>query len=251
MLDGDEWVINGRKWFISSADGAAFAVVMAVTDPDAQEHGRGSMIIVPTDNPGFVHRRRISVMGHEGSDRARRSEVEYRDCRVPKDNLLGGRGAGFLMAQERLGPGRIHHRMRWIGICERAFELMGKRAATREIAPGRPLGTRQVVQHWIAESRAEIDAARPSIQHAAWKIDREVLHAARTETSCLEFFVAGVLQRVLDRAIQTHGAPGVTNDTPPAGWFMHERAARIYDGPDEVHESAVARRILRAHGMGG
>jgi len=249
VLDGDEWVIDGRKWFTSSADGAAFAVVMAVTDPDAPDHARASQIIVPLDNPGFVHVRRISVMGHEGSDWASHSEVEYRGCRVPKENLLGGRGAGFMIAQERLGPGRIHHCMRWMGICERALDLMCKRAATREIAPGKPLGTRQMVQQWIAESRAEIDAARLSVQHAAWKIDVEGLYAARTEISCIKFFAAGVLWRVLDRAVQAHGALGMTDDTPLASFFRHERAARIYDGPDEVHKSAVARRILRGYGM--
>ena len=249
VLDGDEWVIDGKKWFTSSADGAAFAVVMAVTEPDAPEHARASQIIVPTDNPGFIHVRRISVMGHEGSDWPSHSEVAYENCRVPKDNLLGERGAGFLIAQERLGPGRIHHCMRWMGICERAFDLMCKRAASREIAPGKPLGTRQMVQQWIAESRAEIDAARLAIQHAAWKIDVEGVYAARTEISCIKFFAAGVLSRVLDRAIQAHGALGMTDDTPLASFYRHERAARIYDGPDEVHKSAVARRILRSYGM--
>jgi len=248
-LDGDQWVINGRKWFTTAADGAAFAVVMAVTEPGARSHQRASMIIVPTDTPGFVHVRRISVMGHEGSDWDSHSEIEYRDCRVPKDHLLGERGAGFLLAQERLGPGRIHHGMRWIGICERAFGLMCDFAAKREIAPGKPLGTQQMVQAFIAESRAEIDAARLMVQHAAWKLDREGQKAARNEISCIKFYVAGVLGRVLDRAIQTHGALGVTDDTPLAGWFRHERGARIYDGPDEVHKSAVARRILREHGM--
>jgi alkylation response protein AidB-like acyl-CoA dehydrogenase len=136
-----------------------------------------------------------------------------------------------------------------MGICERALDLMCKRAATREIAPGKPLGTRQMVQQWIAESRAEIDAARLSVQHAAWKIDVEGLYAARTEISCIKFFAAGVLWRVLDRAVQAHGALGMTDDTPLASFFRHERAARIYDGPDEVHKSAVARRILRGYGM--
>ncbi len=249
VLDGDEWVIDGRKWFTTSADGAAFAVVMAVTDPDAAPHARASRIIVPTDTPGFVHVRRISVMGHEGSDWASHSEIAYEGCRVPRDNLLGPREAGFLIAQERLGPGRIHHCMRWIGICERAFDLMCERAAKRLIAPGKPLGTQQMVQQWIAESRAEIDASRLMVQHAAYTIDTEGLYAARTEISCIKFFVAGVLDRVLDRALQTHGALGMTDDTPLAGFYRHERAARIYDGPDEVHKAAVARRILRRYGI--
>lgn len=247
--DGDSWVVTGRKWFTTSADGATFAIVMAVTDPDAPPHARASMIIVPTDTPGFVHVRRISVMGHAGDGWASHSELEYRQCRVPKENLLGVRGAGFLIAQERLGPGRIHHCMRWIGICERAFELMCGRAAKREIAPGKPLGTRQIIQQWIAESRAEIDAARLMVHHAAWKIDTQGLYEARTEISCIKFYVANVLDRVLDRAVQTHGALGVTDDTPLAALYRHERAARIYDGPDEVHKATVARRILRQYGL--
>jgi alkylation response protein AidB-like acyl-CoA dehydrogenase len=248
-LDGNDWVISGRKWFTSSADGAAFAIVMAVTNPDAPPYARASQIIVPTDTPGFVHVRRISVMGHEGSSWASHSEVVYDKCRVPRENLLGEQGAGFMIAQERLGPGRIHHCMRWLGICERAFDLMCRRAATREISPGKPLGTRQMVQEWIAESRAEINAARLMVQHAAWKIDKEGVYEAREEISCIKFYVAGVLNRVLDRAIQTHGALGVTDDTPLAAFYRHERAARIYDGPDEVHKSVVARRILKQYGL--
>jgi acyl-CoA dehydrogenase len=247
--DGSDYVIDGRKWFTSSADGASFAIVMAVTNPDAPPYARASQIIVPTDTPGFKHIRRISVMGHEGSGWASHSEVAYEGCRVPQENRLGEEGSGFLIAQERLGPGRIHHCMRWIGICERAFDLMCRRAATREIAPGKPLGTRQMVQEWIAESRAEINAARLMVQHAAWKIDQHGVYDAREEISCSKFYVAGVLWRVLDRAIQTHGALGVTDDTPLAAFFRHERAARIYDGPDEVHKSVVARRILRAYGL--
>jgi acyl-CoA dehydrogenase len=247
--DGDDWVITGRKWFTTAADGAAFAIVMAVTDPDAPAYGRASQIIVPTDTPGFVHVRRISVMGHEGSGYASHSEIAYEGCRVPKRNLLGERGAGFLIAQERLGPGRIHHCMRWLGICERAFDLMCARAAKREIAPGKPLGTRQVVQHWIAESRAEINAARLMIHQAATLIDKQGLYAAREEISIVKFYTAGIMQRVLDHAIQVHGALGVTDDTPLAAMFRHERAARIYDGPDEVHKSVVARRILKRYGL--
>jgi acyl-CoA dehydrogenase len=249
VKDGDDFVINGTKWFTSSADGAAFAIVMAVTDPNAAPHARASQIIVPTDTPGFRLVRNISVMGDEGSDWASHAEVAYEDCRVPQQNLLGPESAGFMIAQERLGPGRIHHCMRWIGICERAFELMCARAAKRDIAPGRPLGTRQMVQEWIAESRAEINAARLSVQHAAWKIDKHGLYAAREEISCIKFYVAGILGRVLDRAIQTHGALGVTDDTPLSAYYRHERAARIYDGPDEVHKAAVARRILKHYGL--
>jgi alkylation response protein AidB-like acyl-CoA dehydrogenase len=249
VKDGNDYVINGRKWFTTAAHGAAFAIVMAVTNPDAPQYARASMIIVPTETKGFVHVRRIAVMGDEGDDYASHSELAYENCRVPQSNLLGSEGGGFMIAQERLGPGRIHHCMRWIGTCERAFDIMCQRAATRLIAPGKPLGTRQTVQEWIAESRAEINAARLMVLHAAWKIDKEGLYEAREEISCVKFFVAGTLQRVLDRAVQTLGALGMTDDTPLAMLFRHERAARIYDGPDEVHKSVVARRILKGYGI--
>ena len=250
VTDGDDYVITGRKWFTSSADGAAFAIVMAVTNPDAESaHMRASQILVPTNTPGFRLVRNISVMGDSGEDYASHAEIAYESCRVPRANLLGAEGAGFLLAQERLGPGRIHHCMRWIGICERAMDLMCRRAATRELSPGKPLGTKQVIQEWIADSRAEIHASRLMVIHAADKIDREGVHAAREEISIIKFFVAGVLQRVLDRAIQVHGALGLTDETPLAHWYRHERAARIYDGPDEVHKGVVAKRILRAYGI--
>jgi acyl-CoA dehydrogenase len=249
VKDGKDYVINGRKWFTTAAHGAKFAIVMAVTNPDAPAHARASMIIVPTDTKGFIHVRKISVMGDEGDDYASHSELAYENCRVPQSNLLGAEGGGFLIAQERLGPGRIHHCMRWIGTCERAFDIMCERAATRMLAPGKPLGSKQTVQEWIADSRAEINAARFMVLHAAWKVDKEGLYEAREEISCIKFFVAGTLQRVLDRAVQTLGALGVTDDTPIAMLFRHERAARIYDGPDEVHKTVVARRILKGYGI--
>jgi acyl-CoA dehydrogenase len=250
IKDGDDFVINGQKWFTSAADGAAFAICMAVTDPDAADHyQRASQIIVPTDTPGFKLVRNISVMGDPGSDYASHAEIVYENCRVPQSNRLGPEGAGFIIAQERLGPGRIHHCMRWIGVCERALDLMCQRAASRQIAPSKPLGTREIIQAWIAESRAEINAARLMVMQAAWMIDRDGTHAAREEISLIKFFVAGVLQKVLDRAIQVHGALGMTDDTPLAYWYRHERAARIYDGPDEVHKVVVARRILRNYGL--
>lgn len=249
VREGDEWVITGRKWFTTAADGAELAIVMAVTNPEAPPHLRASQILVPTSTPGFRLVRNISVMGHEGDDWASHAEVAYEGCRVPVANLLGGEGLGFMIAQDRLGPGRIHHCMRWIGICERSFELMCQRAASREVSPGKPLGTRQTVQEWIADSRAEIDAARLMVLHAAWKIDAVGAHQARDEISAIKFFVAGVLQRVVDRAVQTHGALGVTDDLPLAWFYRQERAARIYDGPDEVHKSSLARRILKAHGL--
>ncbi|MBI5478830.1 MAG: acyl-CoA dehydrogenase family protein [Deltaproteobacteria bacterium] len=248
--DGSDWVINGQKWFATAVEGAAFAICMAVTNPEAPSpYSRASMIIVPTGTPGFELVRNVSVMGDQGSDYASHAEVSYQSCRVPQANTLGAEGAGFIIAQDRLGPGRIHHCMRWIGICERAFELMCQRAAQRELGPGKPLGTRQIVQQWIADSRAEINGARLMVLHAAWKIDAEGAYAAREEISLIKFTVANVLQRVLDRAIQVHGALGMTDDTPLAYWYAHERAARIYDGPDEVHKTVVARRILREHGL--
>jgi acyl-CoA dehydrogenase len=246
--DGDSWVIRGHKWFSSSADGAAFAVCMAVTNPDAADpYKRASMIIVPTDTPGFERVGNLSVMGHRGSDWASHGEVMYHGARVPLANLLGPEGGGFVLAQHRLGPGRIHHCMRWIGICERAFDIMCNYAVTRELAPGDPLGSRQMVQEWVALSRAEIDAARLMVLHAAWKIDREGAPAARQEISLIKFTVARTLQRVLDRAIQTLGGLGMTDDTPLAFWYAHERAGRIFDGADEVHISSVAKRILKRY----
>ena len=222
---------------------------MAVTNPEASKlHERASQIIVPTDTNGFRIVRNVSVMGEEGSDYASHAEVAYEDCRVPQSNILGREGQGFAIAQERLGPGRIHHCMRWVGICERAFDLMCERAARRELSPGVTLGSRQNVQDWIAESRAEINASRLLVMHVAELMDAEGRRAAREEISIIKFYVAGVLQKVLDRAIQTHGALGLTDDTPLAYWFSHERAARIYDGPDEVHKSVVARSALRKYG---
>jgi acyl-CoA dehydrogenase len=250
--DGGSWVIRGHKWFSTGADGAAFAVCMAVTDPEApRPHERASMIIVPTDTPGFELVGNISVMGSRGSDNQSHGEVLYHGARVPLSNLLGRQGQGFVIAQNRLGAGRIHHCMRWIGICERAFEIMCRHAASREIAPGVPLGSRQLVQQWVAESRAEIDSARLLVLHAAWRIEREGTSGARTEISIIKFTVARTLQRVLDRAIQSLGALGVTDDTPLAHWWAHERGGRIYDGADEVHVAAVASRILRGYGMRG
>ncbi len=247
--EGDEYVLDGHKWFTSSAEGAAFCVVMAVTDPDAPRHARASLLLVPTDAPGFEIVRNLPVMGEAGEDWMSHAEVRFQGIRVPVADRIGEEGAGFALAQERLGPGRIHHCMRWIGICERAFDLMCTRAAEREISPGEPLGTRQIVHAWIAESRAAIDAARLMVLHAAWRIDREGAHAARDDISLIKFQVAGVLQETLDRAIQIHGAYGLLDDSPLAFWWRHERAARIYDGPDEVHKTSVARRILARYGM--
>ncbi len=249
VVDGDSYVINGRKWFTSSADGSRFAIAMVITDPNADLHARASQIIVPTDTPGFKIVRNISVMGHSGEDWPSHSEVTYDNVRVPKKNLLGRAGAGFEIAQARLGPGRIHHCMRWMGICERSFSLLCERAARRDLAPGDKLGNRQTIQNWIAESRAEINASRLMVLKAAWTIDREGTKAARDEISLIKFFAADVLMKVIDRALQAHGALGMTDDTILSYYYRHERAARIYDGPDEVHKSVVSRRILRGYGL--
>ncbi|MEW6337701.1 MAG: acyl-CoA dehydrogenase family protein [Acidobacteriota bacterium] len=242
--DGDDWVINGQKWYTTAADGAEFAVVMAITDPEAPPHRRASMIIVPTATPGFDLVRNISVMGHAGDDYFSHAEILYHSCRVPRSNLLGPRGHGFVIAQERLGPGRIHHCMRWIGVCRRAFELLCARAAGRRVAPGETLADKDIVRAWIAECHAEIEAARLLTLHTAWKIDRFGWKQARQDISMIKFVVAGTMQRVVDRALQVHGGLGMTDDTLLAFLYRHERAARIYDGPDEVQKLSLARRLL-------
>jgi len=247
VLEDGQWIINGQKWYTTSADGAAFAIVMAVTDPGAPPHERASMIIVPTDTPGFDLVRNISVMGHTGDGWASHAEILYHSCRVPEENLLGPRGAGFRIAQERLGPGRIHHTMRWLGICRRALDLLCKRAVTRPIAPDQVLADREIVQGWIAESAAEIEAARALTLQTAWKIEHLGWKEVREEISMIKFVVANVMQRVVDRALQVFGGLGMTDDTILAYFHRHERAARIYDGADEVHKLSLARRILRPY----
>ena len=253
VKNGDDYLLNGDKWFSTGADGATFSIVMAITNPEASSpYLKASMIIVPTATPGFELVRNTSVMGEIGSDYASHGEIQLNNCRVPQSNRLGPEGSGFMIAQDRLGPGRIHHCVRWLGICERSFDLMCEWATHRLVAPGKPLGYQQIVQVWIAESRAEIDAARLLVQRTAWKIDRgdttgikQGSMAARDDISLIKFSVAGVLLRVLDRAIQAHGGMGMTDNLPLAYWYRHERAARIYDGPDEVHKLSVARHILR------
>jgi len=246
VKDGGEYVINGQKWYSTAADGAAFAIVMAITNPEASPYLRASMIIVPNDTTGFNLVRNISVMGHAGSDYFSHAEILYQSCRVPLKNLLGQEGMGYLIAQERLCPGRIHHCMRWIGVCNRAFELMCRRAAERIISPDkRTLSSKQIVQSWIAESAAEIQAARLMTLQAAWKIEKMGQKDARVDISLIKFFVANVMQKVVDRALQVHGGMGMTDDTILAFFYRHERAARIYDGADEVHKMNVAKNILR------
>ncbi|MCP4688591.1 MAG: acyl-CoA dehydrogenase [Desulfobacterales bacterium] len=247
-IDGDDYVINGHKWYTTAADGADFAIVMAVTNPDAPIYARASMIIAPTDAPGFNLVRNIPIMGHEGSGWASHAEILYQSCRVPRENLLGPEGHGFVIAQERLGPGRIHHCMRWIGICKRAFDLMCARANQRVISPdGKTLGTRQIVRQWIADSAAEIEAARLMTLNAAWRIDNEGAKEARDSISMIKYVVANTMNRIVDRALQTHGGLGMTDDTILAFFYRHERAARIYDGADEVHKMSLAKRILKKY----
>jgi len=248
VRDGDEYVINGHKWFTSSADGADFAIVMVLTDPNnTNPYKRASQIIVPVQSNGFKIERNIPIMGDTGEGYFSHSEIIYENCRVPVSNLLGKEGDGFTIAQTRLGPGRIHHCMRWIGICERAFDMMCRYALSRQTSPGKTLSEKQTIQNWIAECRAEINAARFLVLDAAGKIDIYGQENAKVEISIIKFYVANVLQNVLDKAIQVHGALGVTDDRLLSWWYRHERGARIYDGPDEIHKSRVAKEILKSY----
>jgi acyl-CoA dehydrogenase len=242
VLDGDEWVIDGHKWYTSGANGAAVAIAMVVTEPDAPPHKRASMLLVSTDAPGFNPVRPVSVMGHDGGPG--HWEVRYEGCRVPADSLLGERGQGFVIAQDRLGPGRIHHCMRAIGGAERAFEMMCRRA-TERTAFGGSLGEKQFIQDFIARSRMEIDGARLMVLHAAWKMDTAGKRAARQEISMIKVVAANVFMDVLDRAIQVHGALGVSDDTPLALMWRQGRWLRLADGPDEVHKMVIALRELK------
>jgi acyl-CoA dehydrogenase len=243
-LVGDEWVINGRKWWTSNALGAQVAIVMAVTDPDAgTRHGRATMLLVPTDTPGFNLVRPLSNMGHhEGPGHW---EISYEDCRVPAELCtLGERGSGFKISQDRLGPGRIHHCMRLIGVAERALELMCHRAKSREMFGG-VLADKQFIQDFIATSRIEIDQARLATAHAAWKLDAVGNKLAREELSIVKVAVPNMALRVVDRAIQVWGGAGVSDDTPLSGMYRYNRMLRIGDGADEVHKQVIARMELR------
>ena len=241
VLDGDEWVINGHKWFTSGANGASVAIAMVVTEPEAHPYARASMILVPIDAPGFDLIRNVPVMGHDGGPG--HCEVRYEDCRVPAANLLGERGAGFVIAQDRLGPGRIHHCMRAIGTCERAIEMMCRRANERDAFGGK-LAEKQFVQDFIAKSRMETDQARLLTLNAAWRMDTEGKRAARQSISMIKVVAANVVMDVLDRAIQVHGALGMSDDTPLAGMWRFSRMLKVADGPDEVHKMVIARREL-------
>ncbi|MDQ6675273.1 MAG: acyl-CoA dehydrogenase family protein [Chloroflexota bacterium] len=240
VWDGQAWVINGHKWFITNAYGAAFAIVFAITDPSAAPHRRASMFIVETDTPGYEFVREVPVMGDQSE--GGHCELRFVNCRVPAESMLGQPGDGFSLAQARLGAGRITHCMRWLGVAQRAFELMLARANERETR-GHKLADLQTIQNWIADSAAEIHGFRLMTLQAAWLMDSG--EDARTEISMIKFVGARVLHDVLDRAIQVHGALGFSQDSPLEGWYREARAARIYDGPDEVHRMVVARQVLR------
>ena len=240
-LEGDEWVINGHKWFTTGANRAAFTTVFCKTDPEAPRHLQFSSIIVPTDSPGYEIVRVIPVMGDEHGSHC---EVRLNDVRVPHDNLLGPRGHGFVIAQQRLGPGRIFHCMRWLGQAQRAFELMCDRANSR-YAHGSRLAEKGEIQRYVAESAAQIQACRLMSLDAARVMDCG--GEARVEISLIKFYGAQMLHDVIDRAIQVHGALGLTADTPLERMYREARGGRMYDGPDEVHRMVVARRLLKDH----
>ncbi len=249
VRDGDHYVINGRKWFTSNGSIADFLIVMAVTDPEARPHQRASMFIVPTDTPGLDIRRDVPTMEHPQEEFGKlggHAEVFYEDVRVPLENRLGGEGEGFLISQQRLYPGRIHHCMRWLGVAGRALDMLCERATYRH-AHGKVLGEHQTVQNWIADSAAEMEAARLLTLQAAWIMDTQGVAAARKQISLIKFYGASVLHDVIDRAIQAHGALGYSTDLPLEAMYRFARAWRLYDGPDEVHRQSVARQILRGY----
>ena len=245
VRDGDEYVINGHKWFSSNGSHADFFIVMVVTDPDAEPHRRASMILVDRDTPGVNVLRDIPVMGHSSAagDKGH-AEILYEDVRVPVSHLVGEEGDGFALAQKRLGPGRIHHAMRWLGQGQRAFDMMCERVLTREVKGGL-LKDKQMIQDMVATSKAELEAARLLTLQAAWKMDQSGTAAALTDIAIIKFWGAQVLYNVIDRAMQVHGSLGLTGDLPLEEMYRSARAARIYDGPDEVHKVTVARRVLR------
>jgi acyl-CoA dehydrogenase len=246
---GEEWVIDGKKWFSSNGSIADFLIVMAVTDPEARGSQRASMFIVPVDTPGVEIVRDVPTMEHPWEQFGAyggHSEIRYENVRLGADALLGGVGDGFMLAQQRLGPGRIHHCMRWLGVARRAFDMMCERATYRH-AHGSLLSEKQTVQNWIADSAAEMQAARLMTLHAAWVMDTQGARAAMVDIALIKFYGAKVLHDVVDRALQTHGSLGYSTDLPLEQMYRFARAARIYDGPDEVHRQTVARRILHGY----
>lgn len=247
ILDGDTWQLSGDKWFATNAAIADFFIVMAVTDPNAPPHARASLFLVDKGTPGIEVVRNIASMEDpqpQPGGFETHSEVRLRDVRVARGNMLGGLGTGFAMAQERLGPGRIHHCMRWIGQGKRAFDMLCERSLYRR-AFGSTLSEKQTVQNWIADSAAEMQAARLMTLHAAWKMDQQGVKAARQDIAMIKYFGAVVLHNVIDRAIQIHGSLGFSSDLPLEEMYRRSRAARIYDGPDEVHRQTVARLVLK------
>lgn len=244
LLENGKWKINGRKWFTTGAARAAYTTVMCKTEFDSSSHGSFSMIIVPTDNPGYKIIRETPVLGINGGH----YEVEYDNVEVPEENLLGPRGHGFLIAQKRLGPGRIFHCMRWLGQAQRAFDLMASRMHQRETF-GTPLAEKQLLQKFVFDSACEIQASRQLTLDAAKRIDQG--DDARIEIGLIKVVGAKMLHNVIDRAIQVYGAKGLTDDTPLSLMYRHAREARIYDGPDEVHIQSVAKRILKHYENNG
>jgi acyl-CoA dehydrogenase len=249
VRDGDEYVINGRKWFTSNGSIADILIVMAVTDPEQPPHRRASMIVVPADTPGVDVVRDVGTMEHPDTPFGvfgNHAEISYTDVRVPAANLVGAEGDGFALAQTRLGPGRIHHCMRWVGQSNRAFRMLCERAVSRTVSGG-TLAEHQMVQDWVALSAAEMAAARLLTLHAAWKMDTFGVRAAVKEIAMIKYHGATALYNVVDRAIQAHGSLGFSTDLPLEHMYRAARASRIYDGPDEVHKVSVARRILREY----
>jgi acyl-CoA dehydrogenase len=247
--DGDDWVINGHKWYSSNGSIADFLIVMAVTDPDARRHQRASMFIVDADTPGVDVIRDVPTMEHPQESfgvYGNHAEIRYENERIPGTALLGAEGAGFLIAQQRLYPGRIHHCMRWLGVARRAFDMLCERSLYR-YAHGSVLAEHETVQNWIADSEAEMQAARLMTLHAAWKMDTEGVAAARRDIAMIKFYGAKVLHDVVDRSLQAHGSLGYSTDLPLEAMYRFARAARIYDGPDEVHRASVARQVLRGY----
>ncbi|WP_433872228.1 acyl-CoA dehydrogenase family protein [Saccharopolyspora sp. CA-218241] len=246
--DGDHYVINGRKWFSSGAMNprCAIFIVMGKTDPDAERHRQQSQVLVPRDTPGIRIERSMNVFGYDDADHGGHAEIVFEDVRVPVDNVISGEGEGFAIAQARLGPGRIHHCMRAIGMAERALELMCRRANER-VAFGGPLADQGVVQHWIAESRVKIEQARLLVLKTAWLMDTVGNRGAHTEIQAIKVGVPEMVTWVIDRAIQAHGGAGVSQDSPLASLYAHARTLHIVDGPDEVHRRSLARRELKKY----
>lgn len=247
IRDGDEWVIDGRKWYTTNGSVADFLIVMAVTNPDVHPYQGSSMIIVPVDTPGVTILRDVGSMDDPSvvyGKFGNHAEILYESVRVPVENVVGNEGAGFQLAQARLGPGRIHHCMRWLGQSKRAFDMMCERAVSR-YTHGSLLSEKQTIQNWIADSLAEMHAARLMTLQAAWKMDKVGASAARNEIAMIKYYGAQVLYNVIDRSLQTHGSLGYSSDMPLEAMYRAARAARIYDGPDEVHRQTVARSALK------